>query len=119
MLPSTLCSAVRPFFSLTFPAYSNSASYLSFAFETISFCASIFFFYRNALLAILLSFLLYLHKVFIDCCRLYPDICRCHMKCFQDFFLRSRNRIIHTVSTVTLADQLYLFSSRIAAGTVM
>src|SRR5699024_9663416 len=108
-------------FFINFSSLSNSASYLSFAFETTSLCVSIFSSIGMLLLLILLSFLLYLHKVLIQCVRLYPDTCRCHVKCLQDLFLCSRNRIIHTVSTVTLADQHYLiqFPDRCQNGRIV
>ena len=95
-------------FCINFSSLSNSFSYLSFAFETTSFCDS-FFLSEHFFLPSFLSFFLYLHQVFIHCSSLGSNVCRRHVKCLQDFFLRDRNCIIHAVSQVALADQFYLF----------
>ena len=91
--------------SQAFPIHSPTGLLLS---KLLPFVIQ-FFLLSEHFLPSFLSFFLYLHQVFIHCNSLSSDVCRRHVKCLQDFFLRGRNRIIHAVSPIALADQFYLF----------
>lgn len=91
--------------SQAYPIRSHTCLLLS---KLLPFVIQFFLLSEHFLLSFL-SFFLYLHQVFIHCSSLSFDVCRRHVKCFQDFFLRGRNRIIHALSPVALADQFYFF----------